>query len=977
MKRIISILIFIVLCSNYLLAQLNLEHSMFIKKGTLDRVFLNQSNKTISALKCGYYKGNEIYSKLYSYNFEDKKLLADSIPLANCNGNVYINDNGFYYFVNRTINKKSYYDLYFYKIRDGNYFIETFSYYNNFPFVDNDNLYFVGKINDKQAVIKCTDNTYQKVFEYVDTISSLTVYNDNIVFSSFKNDRIFINKFYQNNFQTLGSFNRDTFDLYLLNQNVLNDLLYFNINKNAKFGYSTQLWQTDLTAAGTKPLLNDLYFTRIYKEDSTFYQNQSYHIVKGILFPPYNQTKIQFESKFFAQKQSSIKDILSKNYLLVNTPSTGYEIAKIENDSITVFDINKGNFNCLYDYNNYRNSVFVSNDTIIYIGTNGGDTSYYFYMYCNAFKEPKSIAKCYTNFEYGIRTFFKTGYKLYCVVNDKDSLKIYSILFDTILQKQPNKVIIRTDEWHRQIGSGDADNYSNTYISGLNLDSQENIFISGSSNLNRIYYSLNQYDTTVSYVAKASNFISKFDKYGSIQWLKYFGSSFLPFTFNRTSQCIDREENIIVTGTFNNKLFFLDDSLVISGNAHYIIKFSGNDGSVIWAKVIPVNNYVSETVKVICDNNNNIFIALMYFGFNAQIGNSNLESNKSPTNAMVKIDKDGNIIWAKNMATPWTDTYGETKSIYYYEKLDLLYSVQSQGYYNTSSSCRYQGWNAFLQCMNTSGEILWSKNIEGDDLFGATALGISQRNELLLTGYFRGKLSFDKTSITSLPNKNGCNDNQVFFTAINPSNGEFIKCKTYPNFEYYPFNMFSNGEKNFIVGGKVNTGSYENWGLITLNENLEITSEKNYSKRASVFDFDFNPFVEYKNGYIVTADLVYGKLKEFTNCGQYNNVSIIRYKDNMEAWTSTSYLNPINSNFEEAKIKIFPNPANEKVYLSFAELGNYSNVTITDLSGKLIIEKDLSNDILFDEINIEHLTNGLYIISFTGNKTYKTKLLKL
>lgn len=977
MKKVLTSFLLLFSFSNYLLAQLTLEHSMFIDKGTLNRVFLNQNNKTISALKCGYYKGNEIFSKLYTYSFDDKKILVDSIPLANCNGNVYINDSGFYYFVARKVNNKSTNDLYYYKIGDKNYFIETFSNYNNFPFVENNNLYFAGKINDKQAVIKCTNNTYQKLFEYADTLSSLTVHKENILFSAYKNDRILINTFNQNSIQTLGSFNRDTFNLYLLNQYVLNEVLYFNVNKNVKFGYSTQLWQTDLSVGGTKPFLNDLYFTRIYKEDSTFLQNQSYHIVKGFLYPPYNQTKIQFDSKFSAQKQSSIKDIFSRDYVLVNTPLTGYEIAKIENDSFTVFDINKGNFNCIADYNNYRNTIFVSNDTILYVGTNGGDTSYYLYMYCNAFKEPKSIAKCNHNFEYSIRTFFKTDYKWYCVVNDEDSLKIFSILFDTILQKQPNKVITRTDEWHRQIGSGDADNYSNTYLSGLNIDSQENIFISGSSNLNRTYYSLTQYDTTVSYLTKASNFISKFDKYGSIQWLKYFGSSFLPFTFNRTSQCMDKEENIIVTGTFNNKLFFLDDSLVISGNAHYIIKFSGKDGSVIWAKAIPVNNYVSETVKVICDNKNNIFIALMYFGFNAQIGNSNLNSKTSPTNAMVKIGKDGNIIWAKNMVTPWTDIYGETKSLYYFEKLDLLYSVQSQGYYNTSSSCRYQNWSAFLQCMTTNGEILWTKNIEGDDLFGATTLGITQRNELLLTGYFRGKLSFDKTSITSLLNKNGCNDNQVFFTAINPENGEFIRCKTYPNFEYYPFNMFSNGEKNFIVGGKVNTGSYENWGLLTLNENLDITSEKNYSKRASVFDFDFNPFVEYKNGYVITADLVTGKLKEFNNCGQYNNVSIIKFKDEMKAWKSTDYLNPVNSNFEEAKIKIFPNPANEKVYLSFAEPGNYSHVSITDLSGKLIFEQQLSTDILFDEINVAHLTKGLYIISFTGNKTYRIKMFKL
>ncbi len=976
MKIVFSTFIIIVFFSINLLAQLNLEYSKFVGNGTFNSVFVNQKNKTVNALVCGIYKGNEIYSKLYSYNIENKKSVDDSIPLENCNGNIYSNDSGFYYFVSKKVNNNNYYDLYYHKIGDKNYFIETFSYYNYSPFIDNNNLYFVGKINDKQAVIKCTNNKYQKVFEYTDTINSLAIHKDNVVFTSCKIDRIFIKTFYQNTIQSLGSFNRDTFYLNLVNQFDLNGLMYFNVTKNN----TTQLWQTDLSVAGTKPLLNDIYITKIYKDDSTYFQNRQYNIIKGSLYPPYKQTKIQFKSSFYAQSQSIIKDVFSKQILLVNTPSTGYEIAKIVNDSITVFDINKGNFNGLYDYNNYyyHNSIFVSSDTIIYIGTNGGDSSYYFYMYCNAFSEPKSIAKCYPNLEYSLRAIYKSENKFYCVSNDNDSLKIYNILFDTIFQKQPDRFISRTDEWHRQIGGGDSQGgYSKTYLSGLNIDSQGSIFISSSTNLDVGYGSLTQYDTTVSYVVKASNFISKFDKHGSIQWLKYFGSPYLSTTFNRTSQCADSEGNIIITGTFNNKFIFSYDSLVVGSNAHYIIKFSGKDGSVIWARAIPINNYVSETVKVVCDNKNNFFLALMYYDFNVQIGNSILTSNKSPTNAMVKIDKDGEIIWAKNMTTPWMDTYGETKSIFYYEKLDLLYSVQSQGYYNTWSSCKYTKWNAFLQCMNTSGEILWTKNIEGDDLFGATSLGISQRNELFLSGYFRGNLSFDKISINSLPNKYGCNNNQVFFAAINPLTGVFIKCKTYPNFEYYPFNAYSNSEKTFVVGGKLNKGSYENWGLLALNENLEIISEKNYSKRADVFDFDFNPFIEYKEGYVVTADLVSGKLKEFNNCGQYNNVSIIKFKDNSSAWSSTSYLNQINLDFEQAKIKIFPNPANDKVYLSYAELGNYSHVAITDLSGKLILEQNLSNTVLFDEINISDLTKGLYIITFTGIRSHQAKLLKL
>lgn len=70
-------------------------------------------------------------------------------------------------------------------------------------------------------------------------------------------------------------------------------------------------------------------------------------------------------------------------------------------------------------------------------------------------------------------------------------------------------------------------------------------------------------------------------------------------------------------------------------------------------------------------------------------------------------------------------------------------------------------------------------------------------------------------------------------------------------------------------------------------------------------------------------------------------------------------------------VNIYPQPASNYIYIE-SKKHNFINVTITDLSGKILIEKPFKNS-----IEIGHLKSGLYLIyiSTVGNAVFTNKLL--
>ena len=80
-------------------------------------------------------------------------------------------------------------------------------------------------------------------------------------------------------------------------------------------------------------------------------------------------------------------------------------------------------------------------------------------------------------------------------------------------------------------------------------------------------------------------------------------------------------------------------------------------------------------------------------------------------------------------------------------------------------------------------------------------------------------------------------------------------------------------------------------------------------------------------------------------------------------------LNVGTSSFENAETYIYPNPAQDFLYIQTDDLQHITNIEIVDLVGKVVLEQEN----YLSGINIHELPKGIYLVSYFNNGSRKTE----
>jgi len=73
-------------------------------------------------------------------------------------------------------------------------------------------------------------------------------------------------------------------------------------------------------------------------------------------------------------------------------------------------------------------------------------------------------------------------------------------------------------------------------------------------------------------------------------------------------------------------------------------------------------------------------------------------------------------------------------------------------------------------------------------------------------------------------------------------------------------------------------------------------------------------------------------------------------------------------------LKVYPNPATSQVIVELPEFSGFTTIQVTDLAGRNLINKTVSN-VEKEVLNISELRKGMYmIVARQGNTTYNQKL---
>jgi hypothetical protein len=76
-------------------------------------------------------------------------------------------------------------------------------------------------------------------------------------------------------------------------------------------------------------------------------------------------------------------------------------------------------------------------------------------------------------------------------------------------------------------------------------------------------------------------------------------------------------------------------------------------------------------------------------------------------------------------------------------------------------------------------------------------------------------------------------------------------------------------------------------------------------------------------------------------------------------------------NPEFASIKLYPNPAKETLNLELGTISDFTSYSIIDISGKVLDKQAITSQ--NSQIQINHLSNGFYILKLDGDKNSMTK----
>jgi hypothetical protein len=297
--------------------------------------------------------------------------------------------------------------------------------------------------------------------------------------------------------------------------------------------------------------------------------------------------------------------------------------------------------------------------------------------------------------------------------------------------------------WAKSMGSTDTDfGYS------LALDPSGNIHVTGN------FVGTVDFDPNAGVVNLTSNglwdvFVIKIDPTGNLTWAKSIGGNGDEFG---NAIIVDGTGNVHITGDFANTVDFDPSvgtySLSSAGLADiFILKLDGL-GNFVWAKNMGGTSS-DFTYAIKLDPSGNVYSTGAFnltADFDPNVGVSNLISSGSNDIFILKLDNNGNFLWAKNMG-------GSGDDFGYSIDLDASGNVYTSGAFNstadfdpsassytlTSSGLR----DAYISKLDPTGAFVWAKSMGSTSDDYAISLKTWANDAIYTSGKFAGTVDFD------------------------------------------------------------------------------------------------------------------------------------------------------------------------------------------------------------------------------------------
>lgn len=250
----------------------------------------------------------------------------------------------------------------------------------------------------------------------------------------------------------------------------------------------------------------------------------------------------------------------------------------------------------------------------------------------------------------------------------------------------------------------------------------------------------------------------------------------------------DTSGNLYLTGEFLESVDFDPgpDSFILTSNGSFdgFIQKLDPDGNLIWVKSIGGLDQ-DRAASISTDNDGNIYITGFYMGlvdFDPGIGTYNLTSNGLTDIFILKLDTNGNFIWAKSIGGSSSD-YGQTVITDNLGNIYLSGSFEDSLDFDLGAGTEILSSNGlsdiFLQKLDIDGNFLWVRSNGGIGHDYPNSITLDNSGNLLVTGNFKETVDFDPG--TGINNQTSNGNSDAFVQKLD-ANGNLIWIRTMGSF---------------------------------------------------------------------------------------------------------------------------------------------------------------------------------------------------
>ncbi len=322
------------------------------------------------------------------------------------------------------------------------------------------------------------------------------------------------------------------------------------------------------------------------------------------------------------------------------------------------------------------------------------------------------------------------------------------------------------------------------------------------------------------------------------QWAKQIGG--WPFA---KSIAVDDSGNVYSAGQFAVTTDFDPDTGVFNmstlidqwggfGTNIYILKLD-RLGNFVWAKSFGGVSYPCQIGGIALDKNQNVYVTGVFYGevdFDPGPSIYNLGNTLSRDCFVLKLNKNGNFIWAKNTLRDAGERQSNAIKVDRSGNVYTCGSFFQTGDFDPDSTAIYNlssgGYSSpYISKLDANGNFIWAKTFAGGQYSNAIAMDIDTMDNVYTTGFFMrttdfdpGSAVFDITPITAATLL-GEDAEDVFISKLD-SNGNFVWAKSFGG------DLLESGKsikvdnnQNVFVGGvfRGNTDFDPDSGLVSIN----------------------------------------------------------------------------------------------------------------------------------------------------------------